>query len=100
MFDDCLQQHCGQQDRTKNHQHSLDAQDEDIALGRFGLDNLAAGEPLGLLQQTFVPVYLYHRFQMEAAVKLVGGVDYRYNVAGDGQPVARVVPEDSQRVGA
>ena len=69
----------------------------EIALGNFGADNLAAGEPFGLLQQTFVPVYLYHRFQMEAAVKLVGGMDYRYAVAGDEPPFARVVPEAQQR---
>ena len=68
-----------------------------IALERFGLDNLPKGEPVGLLQQTFVPVYLHHRFQLEAAVKLVGGVDYRYKMPGDDQPLARPLPEDVQR---
>ena len=68
-----------------------------IALERFGLDNLPKGEPVGLLQQTFVPVYLHHRFQLEAAVKLVGGVDYRYNMPGDDQPLARPLPETVQR---
>ena len=68
-----------------------------IALENFDLDNLPTGEPIGLLQQTFVPVYLYHRFQMEAAVKLIGGLDYAYAVGENGSAFARVVDEERQR---
>jgi hypothetical protein len=32
-----------------------------------------------------VPLYLLHRYQTEAAVKEIGGLDYRYQLRGDGQ---------------
>jgi hypothetical protein len=44
-----------------------------------------------------VPVYLAHRYQAEAAVKLLGGVNYTYAVRGDGQPTNEPVPAAFQR---
>lgn len=67
------------------------------ALDRFGPGNLAEGRPVALLHEVLVPVYLYHRYQTEAAVKLLGGVDFRYAVRGDGQPPARAVAAEDQR---
>ena len=32
------------------------------------------------LEDRMVPIYLLHRYQMEAVVKLIGGVDYDYAV--------------------
>ncbi|NNE30008.1 MAG: zinc-dependent metalloprotease [Saprospiraceae bacterium] len=55
------------------------------ALQRFGLDNIPTGTPLAVLEEVFVPVYLGHRFQIEAVSKLIGGVDYSYKVKGDNQ---------------
>ncbi len=52
-------------------------------LDRFGADNLAAGRPLALLHETLVPTYFMHRFQILAAAKVVGGLDYRYAVNGE-----------------
>ena len=60
-----------------------------LALERFGAGNLAPGRPLALLQEVFVTVYLRHRYQLEAAAKVIGGLDYRYALRGDGQPPAR-----------
>ncbi|MEM7480973.1 MAG: zinc-dependent metalloprotease [Acidobacteriota bacterium] len=68
-----------------------------VALDRFGADRIAAGRPLALLEEVLAPVYLHHRYQVGAAAKLIGGVDYRYTLAGDGQPMATVVPADRQR---
>lgn len=53
-----------------------------VALDRLGLDNLRPGTPVALLQETLVPIYLYHRYQLEAAAKLVGGFEYDYAVRG------------------
>jgi hypothetical protein len=44
-----------------------------------------------------VPLYLGHRYQVEAAVKAIGGVDYRYALRGDGQLPTAVVPALEQR---
>lgn len=68
-----------------------------IALDRFGLGNLPAGSAVNDLRRRLVPVYLYHRYQVDAAAKLVGGIDYGYPVAGGGREAARPVPAASQR---
>ena len=68
-----------------------------IALDRFGLRNLPDGSAVHDLRRRLVPIYLYHRYQVEAAAKLIGGVDYGYPVAGDGREAAAVVPAETQR---
>jgi hypothetical protein len=68
-----------------------------LAMSRFGEANLAPGLPLAALEEVFVPLYLHHRFQLLAAAKLVGGVEYRHALRGDGQPTARPVDGDRQR---
>ena len=55
------------------------------ALGHLTLDYLRKGEPYSTLEDRFVPMYLLHRYQVEAVVKLIGGIDYDYAVKG---PVA------------
>ena len=52
------------------------------ALGHLTLDHLRKGEPYSTLEDRFVPMYLLHRYQVEAVVKLIGGIDYDYAVKG------------------
>ena len=68
-----------------------------LALGRFGENNIPPGAPMSTLENVLVPVYLLHRYQAEAAVKLIGGVDYTYATRGDGQPTNQPLPTDTQR---
>ncbi len=68
-----------------------------LALSRFGAGNVAPGRPLAKLQEVLAPVYFHHRYQLEAAAKLVAGVDYRHALRGDGQPPARPVEAGTQR---
>jgi hypothetical protein len=67
------------------------------ALARFGPDVIREGEPLAQMEDTLVPLYLFHRYQTEAASKEIGGLDYRYNVLGDGQMLPVVVSPADQR---
>jgi hypothetical protein len=67
------------------------------ALKRFGEDAIREGTPLAQLEDTLVPLYLFHRYQAEAAVKEIGGLDYRYNVRGDGQMTPKIVAPADQR---
>jgi hypothetical protein len=67
------------------------------ALDQFGLNNIREGMPVAMLEDVLVPVYLSHRYQAEAAVKTIGGVDYAYNLKGDGQPAPRIVSAGIQR---
>ena len=66
------------------------------ALEQFGLNNIRPGMPAAMLEDVLVPVYLYHRYQVESAVKLIGGVDYAYSIRGDGQPSAKMVDKVTQ----
>jgi hypothetical protein len=50
------------------------------ALENFGLNSIAPGTPLSELETALVPIYNFHRYQVEAAAKLIGGVDYAYEV--------------------
>src|SRR5439155_500286 len=72
-----------------------------IALSQFGVRNLAVGEPLSSLEEKLVPLYLHHRYQLEAAAKSIGGVDYTYAVKENGavipQPVRHIVAPERQR---
>ena len=54
-------------------------------LARFGENVVQTGQPLALIEEPFVPIYLYHRYQVEAAASALGGLDYFYAVRGDGQ---------------
>ncbi len=67
------------------------------ALARFGENAIPVGEPLATLEDTLVPLYLMHRYQAEAAIKIIGGLDYRYQLRGDGQMNAAIVSPDEQR---
>jgi hypothetical protein len=49
------------------------------------------------LKRRFAPVWLLHRYQLVAAAKSLGGVDYAYAVAGGGREAAMPVPAARQR---
>ena len=67
-----------------------------LALENFGLNNLAADRPYSDLQEILVPIYLFHRFQTTAAVKLIGGVDYAYQIKEGDTPLNQPVPAEMQ----
>jgi hypothetical protein len=56
-----------------------------IALQNFSEKKIPPGTPLATLEEVLVPMYLFHRYQLEAAAKVVGGVDYTFAVRGDGR---------------
>jgi hypothetical protein len=67
------------------------------ALKDFGEDAVKPGTPMAQLEQTLVPLYLFHRYQTEAAIKEIGGLDYRYNLRGDGLPDPSIFEPAQQR---
>jgi hypothetical protein len=67
------------------------------ALDQFGERALRPGEALHALKRKFVPIYLLHRYQVEAASKSIGGVDYGYGVRGDASAAAKIFPAERQR---
>ncbi|MBA4138628.1 MAG: peptidase [Opitutus sp.] len=68
------------------------------ALARFGENAIPVGRPLATLEETLVPLYLMHRYQIEAAAKSLAGVTYTYALRGDGQtPLTSVAPQEQRR---
>ncbi|MGB3181112.1 MAG: zinc-dependent metalloprotease [Cyclobacteriaceae bacterium] len=67
------------------------------ALDRLSEKSIPEGAPVSTLEEVMVPIYLLHRYQTEAAVKLVGGLNYTYAVRGDNQRPVVPVPADVQR---
>lgn len=67
-----------------------------IALKNFSVNNIPMNTPLSNLEEVLVPLYLAHRYQVEAAVKVVGGVDYEYSARGDTPVAARIVDYQTQ----
>ena len=67
-----------------------------IALNGLSLDHLKEQEAYSVLEDRMVPLYLLHRYQIEAAVKLIGGVDYDYGVKGAISYAAKTVSFDEQ----
>jgi Met-zincin/Domain of unknown function (DUF5117) len=53
------------------------------ALQHFSENNVTTNTPLTKLEDALVPVYNYHRYQLEAVCKLIGGMNYSYAVRGD-----------------
>ncbi|MCH7665862.1 MAG: zinc-dependent metalloprotease [Acidobacteria bacterium] len=68
-----------------------------IALGRFGLDNISEGSPVALLEEVLATVYFRHRYQLEAALKMIGGLNYAYALKGDGRSSVESLSAQDQR---
>ncbi|MEL6357054.1 MAG: zinc-dependent metalloprotease, partial [Bacteroidota bacterium] len=69
------------------------------ALNNFGRNNLPIGDPLAKLENVFVPLYLMHRYQVEAVAKIPGGYQYGYAINSPDKAVAisPVKPADQER---
>jgi hypothetical protein len=68
-----------------------------VALSRFGENNIPIGAPLSTLDEVLAPLYFLHRYQTQAASKMLGGNEYTYALRGDGQPITMIVPAAEQR---
>lgn len=66
------------------------------AISNFSKDNIRNNEPYSVLEDVFVPLYFFHRYQTEATSKVVGGLDYNYAVKNDGQLITKVVDVNMQ----
>ena len=65
------------------------------ALARFGRSSIPANQSLADLRRAFVPIWLLDRYQIEAAAKSVGGIDFPYALNGEGLSAAPA-PSSSQ----
>lgn len=68
-----------------------------MALDNFDAERIHDGQPMSDLNKVIVPIYLYHRYQTAAAGKLLGGMNFTYEVAGSSENGTSIVPVDEQR---
>jgi hypothetical protein len=66
-------------------------------MSRFGEHAIKRGEPMATIEEVLVPLYLHHRYQVEAAASSIGGLYYGYAMRGDGRPPVRFVPAAEQK---
>ena len=65
-----------------------------IGLNQFGIQNIEKGAPLSELENKFLPLYLHHRYQLNAAIKSIGGSYYTFAVRTENGPNPATVTEN------
>lgn len=68
-----------------------------IAINNFSVDNIQNGTPYSVLEDVFVPLYFFHRYQTEGVAKIIGGLEYNYAVKGDGQQTVVIADKTLQQ---
>lgn len=68
-----------------------------LALSKFSEKNIPMNAPMATLENVLVPLYLSHRYQVEAASKVIGGSMFSYAVRGDGKIPNEMVDDKMQR---
>ena len=67
------------------------------AMSRFGGRVIKTGMPMATMEEVLVPLYLHHRYQVDAAASTLGGLHYIYAMRGDGREPFRRASADEQR---
>ncbi len=52
---------------------------------------------MAAIEDVLVPLYMHHRYQVDAAASMLGGLDYIYAFRGDGRDPLKRVSGDAQR---
>lgn len=68
-----------------------------IGLADFSSAMIRNGEPLSNLEFVLLPLYMHHRFQLNAAAQSIGGANYLYALRGDGQTPFAIIAAEEQR---
>lgn len=68
-----------------------------IAISKFSEGNIEDGKTYSHLEDAFVPLYFFHRYQTEATAKLIGGSNYSYAVKNDGQEIMSPVNPEAEK---
>ncbi|CAL2076530.1 zinc-dependent metalloprotease [Tenacibaculum sp. 190524A05c] len=68
-----------------------------VAIKNFSIDNIKTKQPYSVLEDVFVPLYFFHRYQTDAASKLIGGLDYSYAVKGQKETVVERIEGKTER---
>src|SRR5262245_21289521 len=67
------------------------------ALDRFDETVIRKDAPMATMEEALVPLYMYHRYAVEAAASSVAGQDFIYAMRGDDRIPTRWVPAAQQK---
>ncbi|WP_258100115.1 zinc-dependent metalloprotease [Marinoscillum pacificum] len=67
-------------------------------LSNFSESAIQTGEPISSIEEVLVPMYFIHRYQIEGASKMLGGLNYAYKVKGDKLPLPSFVSSADQKL--
>ncbi len=67
-----------------------------VALSRFAEGGVPPNRQLGEAERRLVPLYLLHRYQAEAVIRLIGGSQYSYGLVADSDRSSNPVSADQQ----
>lgn len=67
------------------------------AIQNFGRNNIPEHTPMAILEKVLVPLYLGHRYQVEAVSKIIGGVEYSYSVKGQENEGTKMIDPAMQK---
>jgi hypothetical protein len=82
--------------------NDLDGLQQVMAVRQAALKNLSENAirehtPMAILEDVLVPVYLYHRYQLSAVAKSIGGLNYSFDLRGPNRKDPEIVPAAQQR---
>ncbi len=66
------------------------------ALQNMSEQTIPVGRPLATIEEALVPIYLLHRYQVQAVGKMIGGLYFHYTMRGDGQAAPMPVEAGKQ----
>jgi len=67
------------------------------ALKNLSETSIREHTPMATLEDVLVPVYLYHRYQVTAVAKYIGGLNYSFELRGSVRKIPEIVPAPEQR---
>ena len=68
-----------------------------VVLARFSQNNIRIGRPMASIEDVLVPMYLMHRYQLQAAATVIGGQEFTYALRGDDQVPVKKLPVAQQQ---
>ena len=68
-----------------------------IALDNLDLENINYGESYDRIEDILVPIYMLHRYQIEATAKAIGGLNYLYFVKDSNNEEVKFVDKELQK---
>ncbi len=65
-------------------------------MDKFSEKAIRTDMPMSTIEEVLVPIYLFHRYQIDGTSKLIGGLNYSYALRGGDQVVTEMLPAEMQ----